>query len=242
MNFKTGQMWACGGNVNFNTSNIVLNADNTTFDGNLRVGGFTYRKKNIIDIDDLIDRDGKYYRSLGLYTKINQNGSIAQSATVKVIDFEKIGNYVEITGMLPSDEFLYIDIPSTYVNSYHDDARGMVNINYQEYIRSMVGQTFSIYNNSYSVINLGCAGFIDSNDNLLTICLQGLQPGEFITFTIDTVMKMFFASDSTGVFDFLRAQTKYPPTNLLDNEYEFIGARYERGKYVRWNNNSLGLI
>ena len=241
MNFKTGQMWAACGNIQFDDKNIILKADNTTIDGNLKTSGLIFKNKTTLNINDLLLDE--YYRNVTIATKMTLNGQLLSPKSVKFINFEKLGNYIELTGILSNDNVdkLHLQFPSSFVYDHDNELFGIVVPTSQDYYRSLIGQTILIYNNSYSEIPISCGGVIDELTNTATsMCMLPLQPDEYIRLYFDAINAVYFSTDPNiySVGKILLTQNNLVPeklsnTNIADIEFEFAGVKFFRGRYLR---------
>lgn len=142
MNFKTGQMWGCGGNVSFNNNIIRFNAKNVVIDGNLNVNGFMYKTKTKV-----------------IYNPNESNDYFDNN----IIQLDKTGTWIEFHNYSGQNQGHIIDIflpgQTTNLDVY---------ANY-DYIRKYYDTSFYIYNYSINSLKLKGIDNVIANDEVIKI-------------------------------------------------------------------------
>lgn len=124
MNFKTGEMHLCGGNIEFTPGEIYLS-------GHMR------KRETVIDMNDL-DK----YLLVG-------SGSTDGNLFKHEFDFRKFGSFVILTGNKTDykKDILYINLPSTET-FYYKSLSNTAKKRHLQYLRGIVGNTYIIYNST----------------------------------------------------------------------------------------------
>lgn len=125
----------------------TINANSATFT-NLKIagessfGGLLKKTKTIITVENFFE-----------YGEVDESVISGQTFTrLRTINLEKMGNWIEITG-LPKDEFFVLELPSIYYNVEYD----RVDYNdYFDYVRSFVGNTLIVTNKAQRISIAGC--------------------------------------------------------------------------------------
>lgn len=133
LNFKTGDMWACGGNVSFDNNKITLTADNTIINGNLNIKGLVLKNKLLINNNNYLD-----------YTILDNK--------YRYLNLKKTGGYIKIVGEFNKDSNGWLQLPSCKGGLAGDATN--VNNDTMDDIRSYLGNTIIIVNDTNNVISI----------------------------------------------------------------------------------------
>lgn len=148
MNFKTGEIYACGGQASF------LNNGNLNLGGNINING-------TITIGGDLNLNGFFKRTKTEITSSNYNNyTTTTNNGLTYLDVKKTGTYIHITS-LPSN-ILQINLPYhklPYINK--SNSAIIIDRDNTEIMRQLYGNEVIIVNDTLTTLCIGCRGAID---------------------------------------------------------------------------------
>lgn len=143
MNFNTGKIWACCGNVNIGDGNIDLYG-NISIGGDIVVNGFLKRKMTKI-------------------TSSNYNNYTTTINNLTYLDITKTGTYIQIES-LPSANNFEIWLPMCKAPYKSNAGKTDIDIAGYDLMRSLFGTMILIVNDTTNDLTIGARGPINGNN------------------------------------------------------------------------------